>query len=115
MRSDFKTLLPNKAAHSVLEEQGSASLSRLYHGVVTRLLGFDNALEVETTIQSLEAASALILCSDGAWRPLSESGRSQQFRETNSIDAALEVLQIAYHDAGSPSDDASIIAIEFDS
>ncbi|MCC6552681.1 MAG: serine/threonine-protein phosphatase [Polyangiaceae bacterium] len=107
--------------HTVLEEllrqqagadPGACDLAPEIACRLTRALGIDRAVDVETRVEAAEAGDVLLLCSDGLWGPVDEDEIAATLAWSASIPAVVAGLIGRALEHGGP-DNVTCVVVRF--
>ena len=87
------------------------ALTHPRRSVLLRSLGFDDDVEVDTDEREFAAGETLLLCCDGLWSVVPESGIIEKIREKSDLLETAENLIEAANDLGGP-DNISCILVQ---
>jgi PPM family protein phosphatase len=96
--------------HSVLEEllqQGELMIDDegglpAHLNAVTRALGIDKAVEIETRVEPTDPGDLFLVCSDGLWGPVPDAGIAAILAAHTDLDAAAAALIDCATERGGP-------------
>jgi serine/threonine protein phosphatase PrpC len=107
--------------HSWVAEQVTAGLlteqqaqNHMYRNVVTRCLGHNPQIEVDTFEHVLEPGDAILLCSDGLSNQVSEDELSRVISEETPYEAVTELVELANRYGGPDNITAVLLKLQSD-
>jgi serine/threonine protein phosphatase PrpC len=74
----------------------------LAKSVVTRALGMERTVEVETRLERAQAVDLVLLCSDGLSGPVSEEEIAEVLADASDLEAAVDALIDLANEHGGP-------------
>lgn len=103
--------------HSLLQEQLDGGLitheqarTSTHRNLVTRALGMDEHVEVETRSHQMQTDDVLLMCSDGLYDLLEDQEMARLIAQADTLDAACKSLIDAANDAGG-KDNISVVLV----
>lgn len=103
--------------HSLLQEQldgglitQEQALTSTHRNLVTRALGMDEQVEVETRSHEMRSGDILLMCSDGVYDLLDDQEMARLIGQAETLDAACKALVEAANDAGG-KDNISVVLV----
>ena len=103
--------------HSLLQEQldgglitQEQALTSTHRNLVTRALGMDEQVEVETRSHEMRSGDILLMCADGVYDLLDDQEMARLIGQAETLDAACKALVEAANDAGG-KDNISVVLV----
>jgi PPM family protein phosphatase len=82
--------------------------------LVLSCLGAQEAPQIDSADCELQSGDIIMLCSDGVWDSIQEGVLTDTFNKHNFADAALQLLDIAEHNAGRNGDNLTLLAMQWE-
>jgi protein phosphatase len=102
--------------HSLLQEQldgglitQEQALTSTHRNLVTRALGMDEQVEVETRSHEMRSGDILLMCSDGVYDLLDDQEMARLIGQSKSLDAACKTLVDAANEAGGKDNISAVL------